>query len=255
MRFALLGSGSAGNSLVVQAGNTTLLLDCGFSLRETILRLARLGLEPEQISGVLLTHEHVDHARGAYRFCGHFKAPLYMTHGTRVMLEPLPEQLDLRIIDVHDAFAVQDIEVHPYPVPHDAREPAQYVFSNGQSRLGVLTDTGTSTPHIEAMLTGCHALVLECNHDIDMLMTNPRYPYPLKQRIRGDYGHLDNMTSKTLLSRLDVSRLRHIVAAHLSEKNNRPELAISALSQALNCSEDWINVATQTEGIGWLEIE
>ncbi|GBG14123.1 MBL fold metallo-hydrolase [Novimethylophilus kurashikiensis] len=255
MRFALLGSGSAGNSLVVQEGHTTLLLDCGFSLRETILRLARLGLEPEQVSGLLLTHEHVDHSRGAYRFSGHFKAPLYITHGTRVMLEPPPDHLDLRIIDVHDTFTVQDIEVHPYPVPHDAREPAQYVFSNGQSRLGVLTDTGNSTPHIESMLTGCHALVLECNHDIDMLMTNPRYPYPLKQRIRGDYGHLDNMTSKALLSRLDNSSLRHIVAAHLSEKNNRPELARAALSEALNCSEDWINVATQTEGTGWLDLE
>lgn len=254
MRFALLGSGSAGNGLIAQAGNTTILLDCGFSLRETILRLARLGLEPEQLSGILLTHEHEDHARGAFRIAASFRVPLFLTHGTRAMLGDAPAEADLRIIDGHAPFVIGDMGVHPYPVPHDAREPVQYVFSNGARRLGVLTDTGTITPHIEAVLSGCHALVLECNHDLDMLMNNPRYPHSLKQRISGDFGHLDNGTSAKLLSRLDIRHLQHIVAAHLSEKNNRPELARDALCKVLNCSADWVNIATQTHGIDWLEI-
>jgi len=254
MRFAMLGSGSAGNGLVAQSGSTTVLLDCGFSLRETILRLARLGLEPEQLSGLMLTHEHEDHARGAYRLSASFNIPLFLTYGTQAKLDAAPPEVDLRVIDGHDPFILKDLEIFPYPVPHDAREPVQYVFGDGDHRLGVLTDTGTSTPYIEKMLSGCQALVLECNHDLDMLMSNPRYPYSLKQRISGAYGHLDNETSAALLSRLDTSQLQHIVAAHLSEKNNRPELARQALSRALNCSQDWINVASQAEGVAWLEI-
>jgi len=254
MRFAMLGSGSAGNGLVVQAGNTTLLLDCGFSLRETVFRLARLGLEPEQLSGILLTHEHEDHARGAYRLSASFKTPLFLTYGTLAALNEPPAEVELQVMDAHAPFILDDLEIYPYPVPHDAREPVQYVFGDGARRLGVLTDTGTSTPYIEYMLSGCQALVLECNHDLDMLMSNPRYPYPLKQRISGAYGHLDNETSAQLLSKLDTSQLQHIVAAHLSEKNNRPELARQALSKVLNCTEDWINVASQSEGVSWLEI-
>lgn len=254
MRFALLGSGSAGNGLVVQAGNTTVLLDCGFSLRETTLRLARLGLELQHLAGILLTHEHDDHARGAFRLaanCGH---PLFLTHGTLAALGNTPAGIDVRIIDSHSAFGLGDMAIHPYPVPHDAREPVQYVFGDGARRLGVLTDTGTSTPHIEAMLSGCQALVLECNHDLELLMGNHRYPPALKQRISGDYGHLDNTAAATLLSRLDTRSLQHIVAAHLSEKNNRPPLARSALCGVLECAQECIHVASQAQGTSWLQI-
>ncbi len=254
MRFAMLGSGSAGNGLVVQVGQTCLLLDCGFSLRETTLRLARLGLEPQQLAGALLTHEHDDHARGAFRFCAAYRLPLYLTYGTYVVLGVIPPEVDFRIMDSHEDFAIGDVRVHPYPVPHDAREPVQYVFGDGMRRLGVLTDTGTSTPHIEAMLSGCEALVLECNHDLDMLMNNPRYPYSLKRRISGNYGHLDNAASAQLLARLDRSRLQHFVAAHLSKKNNRPELARAAMCGALDCEEEWIGVADQELGLDWRQI-
>lgn len=255
MRFALLGSGSAGNGLVAQAGNTRVLLDCGFSLRETTFRLARLNLEPHHLAGILLTHEHEDHARGAFRLAAGFRLPLFLTHGTLMMLGDAPTDIDIRIINSHDAFAIDDMEIHPYPVPHDAREPVQYVFSDGMRRLGVLTDTGTSTPHIESMLSGCHALVLECNHDLELLMNNRRYPPLLKQRISGAYGHLDNATAAGLLAKLDTHSLQHIVAAHLSKKNNRPELARIALRSALDCEEEWIKVASQTEGMDWLDID
>lgn len=254
MRFALLGSGSAGNCLVAQSGDTLVLLDCGFSIRETLLRLAHLGLEAHQITALVLTHEHDDHARGVFSFAAQFGLPVFLTHGTLSALRNIPYGAELHVIDSHSAFSIGDMEIHPYPVPHDAREPVQYVFGDGARRLGVLTDTGTSTPHIEAMLSGCEALVLECNHDIDMLMSNHRYPPSLKQRIRGNYGHLDNDTAAGLLGKLNVRRLQHIVAAHLSEKNNRPELARRALSTILGCEESWIQVATQAEGINWLEI-
>ena len=143
--------------------------------------------------------------------------------------------------------------MQPYLVPHDAAEPVQYVFSDGVKRLGVLTDTGSSTKHIELMLSGCDALVLECNHDMDML-ANGDYPLSLKQRVGGRFGHLNNADAGALLARLDNSRLQHIVAAHLSRKNNTPHLAVQALSSALNCTAEWVAVATQHEGFSWRQI-
>lgn len=253
MRFASLGSGSAGNALVVEAGDTRLLLDCGLGQREATRRLARLGLEPSQLAGILVTHEHDDHAGGAFKFAARYNLPLWLTHGTlRASQRHLPENCDLRIqvIDSHSAFAVGDLEVHPYPVPHDADEPVQYLFHDGDRRIGVLTDAGSSTPHIENMLSCCHALALECNHDLEMLMNGP-YAWPLKQRVRSPQGHLDNETAAALLARLDNSKLQHIVAAHLSEKNNRPDLARSALAHALGCAEDWVGVASQADGFDW----
>ncbi|MET0581990.1 MAG: hypothetical protein ABWZ08_08460, partial [Pseudoxanthomonas sp.] len=141
----------------------------------------------------------------------------------------------------------------PYPVPHDAREPAQFVFGDGARRLGVLTDTGCSTPHIEAVLSRCHALVLECNHDLDLLRASS-YPPRLRERISGRYGHLDNAAAATLLSRLDNSSLQHLVAAHLSQENNRPDLARAALAAVIGCDADWIAVADQAGGLDWRQV-
>ena len=255
MRFSSIGSGSAGNALVVEQSSTRLLLDCGFGLRDTEQRLARIGLSPDQLTGILITHEHEDHAGGVFKLARKYRIPVWLTHGTLKMVERIlpSEILDLRIIDSHSKFNINEIEIHPFPVPHDAREPVQYTFSNGDRTLGVLTDTGCSTPHIQAMLSGCDALMLECNHDIDMLM-NGIYPMSLKQRVSGRLGHLDNKSAANILSKLDNSRLKHIVAAHLSEKNNKPELAIDALSGVLNCARDWIVIASQETGFDWREI-
>jgi phosphoribosyl 1,2-cyclic phosphodiesterase len=254
MRFASLGSGSRGNSLVVDAGDTKLLLDCGFSARSLLARLARLSILPEEISGILVTHEHHDHMAGTFRFSARFGIPVYMTHGTHAAL---PRDADMasqcRLIDGHAKFAVGGVEVTPFPVPHDAREPVQYVISDGLRRLGVLTDCGTVTPHVVSMLDGCQALVLECNHDAGLLAVSP-YPAMLKRRIAGDFGHLDNSQAASLLRRIDTTTLRHVVAAHLSEQNNRIELARKALAQALDCAEEWIGVASQEDGTGWREL-
>lgn len=254
MRFASLGSGSRGNSLVVDAGDTKLLLDCGFSARSAVGRLARLSILPEEISGILVTHEHSDHIAGIFRFSARFGIPVYMTHGTHAAaLQGKGAPAECRLIDGHSRFSVGGIEVTPFPVPHDAREPVQFVVSDGLRRLGVLTDCGAITPHVTAVLEGCHALVLECNHDPDLLAASD-YPAMLKRRIAGDFGHLGNAQAASLLRQIDTAALRHVVAAHLSEQNNRPDLARRALAEALDCAEDWIGVASQEDGTGWREL-
>lgn len=251
MRFASLGSGSEGNALLVEVGQTRLLMDCGFGLQETVARLARLGVDPEQLSGIVVTHEHGDHIGGVARLARRYDLPVWLTHGTlRAQYVDFTGMDGIHEIDSHLTFAIGDIEVSPYPVPHDAAEPVQFVFSDGSSRLGVLTDVGHGTAHIERMLGGCHALVLECNHDSDML-ANGEYHWSLKQRVGGRYGHLNNRESAELLARLDRSNLQHLIAAHLSRKNNTRELAVRALSTAIGCDAEWIGVATQDGGFDW----
>lgn len=254
MRFASLGSGSEGNGLVVHAGDTHLLLDCGFGLAETTQRLARLDLTPDTLAGIVVTHEHGDHVSGVPRFARKYGIPVYLTHGTLVAAGVSRfDGVTLNVIDSHAALAVDDIELRPFPVPHDAREPAQFVFGDGDKALGVLTDTGMSTPHIESMLLSVDALVLECNHDLDLLM-NSAYPHGLKQRIAGRLGHLDNAAASGILGALPQGKMQHVIAAHLSKQNNTPALARRALADALGCEAQWIGVATQDEGFGWREI-
>lgn len=254
MRFASLGSGSRGNALLVEAGATRLLLDCGFGPREVAFRLGRLGLDAEQLSGILVTHEHVDHIAGAFRLAARHRLTVWMTHGTFAAAHrPASRLPPVEIVDSHQAFHVGDLEIQPFPVPHDAREPVQFVLSDGRHRLGVATDLGGSTPHVERVLTGCDALVLECNHDAQMLQGGD-YPPHLKRRIAGQFGHLDNAASAALLAALDTRRLQHIVAAHLSERNNTPALARAALAGALACEEDSVAVADQDGGVDWREL-
>src|SRR5215831_13216651 len=244
MRFASLGSGSEGNALLVESGRTRILIDCGFALSDAIERLERLGVNPETVSAIVVTHEHSDHIGGVAAFALRFETPVWLTFGT---LAAVAERFAS-----HDCFAIDGIEIRPFPVPHDAREPVQFVCSDGCWRLGVLTDLGISTAHVEASLSGCHALVLECNHDLDMLV-NGDYPESIKRRIASKFGHLDNNTAAGLLSRIDASHLKHLIAAHLSRQNNRPELAQAALAAAINCEPGWIGVADQQQGFDWRE--
>jgi len=256
-RFASLGSGSQGNCLIFESGTTRILLDCGFNTRETTTRLARLGLAPENITGIIVTHEHSDHVGGVFPFARRHGVPVWLTYGTlsaiREANAAADEGVKVTLIDGHASIEIGDALVQPYTVPHDAREPVQYVLSDGVRRLGVLTDAGCVTPHIEAMLSGCEALVLETNHDLGML-NKGAYPAWLKARVSGRFGHLDNDASGTLLASLDRSRLRHIVAAHLSRQNNTPELARSALVSALGCAPEWVALADQVDGFGWRDL-
>jgi phosphoribosyl 1,2-cyclic phosphodiesterase len=253
LRFASLGSGSSGNGLVVECGATRILLDCGFTLSGTVERLGRLGLAPPDITAIAVTHEHSDHLGGVGRFAKRHAIPVYLSRGTALSLPmDFPASL-VRFVDPHAPFEVEDLLVDPFPVPHDAREPVQFVFGNGAVRLAVLTDLGMSTTHVEEKLSGCEALVLECNHDPAMLASGS-YPRALKERISGRFGHLDNGAAAGIVAGIECGNLRHIIAAHLSRENNRPELAVAALAGALGCEPGWVGVADQDEGFAWREI-
>ncbi len=253
MRFASLGSGSEGNALVVQAGASTVMIDCGFGVKETLRRCARIGLAPEKIDAIVITHEHSDHVGGAPRLARRFDIPVWLTFGTLSATESRWDGCTLRGFDSHDAFLVGDLEVQPFPVPHDAREPAQMTVSDGTRRLGVLTDVGETTAHIEASLADCDALFLEANHCEDLLFSS-NYPPSLKARIAGRFGHLSNRASAELLARIAGHRLQRVVAAHLSRQNNRADLAQAAFAQALGGELDDIFVASQDDGIGWISL-
>lgn len=252
MRFASLGSGSEGNGLVVEGGGTRVLMDCGFGLADSVARLARLGLQPGDLAGIVVTHEHGDHIGGVGRLARKHRLPVWLTAGTLAMAQDL-DGVAVQVIDSHAPFAVDGLEIQPYPVPHDAREPVQYVFGDGDRRLGVLTDAGCSTLHIEGVLAGVDALMLESNHDAAMLENGP-YPASLKRRVGGRFGHLENGQAAALLDKLKHDRLQCVMAAHVSKKNNTAALARRALAAALGCADADVRVACQTAGFDWIRI-
>ncbi|AOR66161.1 MBL fold metallo-hydrolase [Burkholderia stabilis] len=257
MRFASLGSGSEGNALVVEAssGTTTtrVLLDCGFSAKEVERRLGRLNLGIGDLDAILITHEHSDHVGSALTLARRASLPLYMSWGTARAVGADEADVDLHVLWGDETAAIRDLAVMPYTVPHDAREPLQFVFMDGCRRLGVLTDVGMATPHITAVLSGCDALMLESNHDTAMLAAS-RYPQSLKARIGGNHGHLSNDAAADILASLERSRLQHLVAAHLSQQNNLPELARQAFAGVLGTSGEDVVVATQDAGFDWLTL-
>ncbi|MDE2599302.1 MAG: MBL fold metallo-hydrolase [Rhodocyclaceae bacterium] len=253
MRFASLGSGSKGNALLVEAGSTRVLIDCGFGPRNLAQRCARLGVAPDSIAAIIVTHEHSDHVGGAYSCAERYGIALHMTRGTRagsLRRDEVDDSANVICFDSHAAFAVGDLQIQPFPVPHDAREPVQFVISDGARRLGVLTDLGHVTAHVVEQLAACDALVLECNHDAGMLAKGP-YPPALKARVGGHFGHLDNASAAALLGQVDRGRLQHVLAAHISEHNNTPLLAQQALADVLGCAPGWIGVADQALGFEW----
>jgi phosphoribosyl 1,2-cyclic phosphodiesterase len=262
VRFASLGSGSRGNGTLVEQGNTCLLVDCGFSVKETEKRLARLGKSAHELTAVLVTHEHGDHINGVGPLARKYGLAVWATSGTLFadrkaakahVADRIGEGVEMNAICSHSLFSIGDIEVQPFPVPHDAREPCQFVFGNGDKRFGLLTDVGSYTPHIEEQLSACDALILECNHD-RTLLENGEYPPSLKQRVGGSHGHLSNDQAAEILERLDTSNLVSIVAAHLSEKHNTPLMAQQALANALGCEQEWVSVACQQAGLDWRDV-
>ncbi len=258
MRFCSLGSGSGGNATVVEARDGAhrhrVVIDCGFSLREFELRLARTGLQPQDLDAVFVTHEHGDHLGCALTLARRHRLPLWTSRGTWRAIG----NADAQGIDVHFARDGEPIEIGalrllPYTVPHDAAEPLQLRCSDGAADLGLLTDAGSLTPHLLEHLRGCIALLIECNHDPQMLAQS-RYPASLKSRIGGPYGHLSNTSAARILSECRHDGLRHVVAAHLSEQNNTPALAQRSLAQAWGASSDDIVVADPATGFAWLDL-
>jgi phosphoribosyl 1,2-cyclic phosphodiesterase len=256
LKFASLGSGSEGNALLVstQSGSThtTVMLDCGFGIRETERRLMRLGMLPKQLAGIVVTHEHHDHISGVFKFARRHQLPVWLTYGTYQTVAEKCDGVAVHFCRDSERFAIRDLELTPYTVPHDAREPVQYIASDGLLKLGVLTDAGHATQHMIAALDACHALMLECNHDRQML-ADSTYPPSLKQRIGGAYGHLSNQVAGELLSRLDQSRLRQVVGAHLSLKNNTPALALQTLREVAAADVE-VMLACQEQGFDWISM-
>ena len=255
IRFKSLGSGSTGNATVIQARSETklthLLVDCGLGIRQLEKRLGQAGMLAEQVDAIFVTHEHSDHIGCARRLAVRERIPVWMSHGTYTALgEPDFDGL-LRIARDGEAIDIGALQVRPFTVPHDAREPLQLTCTDGATRLGVLTDLGHASSHVLQHVGGCATLMLECNHDAQMLATST-YPAFLKRRVGGAYGHLANTAAAQIAQALLASGLKQVVAAHLSEQNNRPELARQALASALGCAEADVHVADAVTGSGWL---
>lgn len=249
LRFASLGSGSKGNGTLIECGSTRILIDCGFSLAETERRLQRLGCSADSISAILVTHEHGDHAAGVGRLSRRYRIPVYLTVGSFNAIRDR-QFAQIQFINLKQKFAINALEMTPFAVPHDAREPCQFVISDGAVRLGVLTDTGSYTDAMLEQLQSLHGLMLECNYETEVLHRGP-YPYALKERLLSRYGHLSNQQAVELLKQLKLDKLQSLVACHLSEINNRPEYAYAALCKGVGGDGNGIKIANQQEGLDW----
>ena len=257
LRVCSLGSGSSGNGLVVEArdgtSTTRVLIDNGFNLRQLERRLHRVGLGPEALDAVFVTHEHSDHVGGVAALARRCRVDIYCTEGTAVAGGLVDHGITWRAIRAGDVLELGPLGIRPFAVPHDALEPVQYVFTDGARRAGLLTDVGECSDSIIDALSGLHALILECNHDADLLQGG-RYPAFLKQRIAGPQGHLSNEQAAGILDRARSAALGWVAAAHLSRSNNRPQLAQQALARVLGCGVGEISVLDQEEGLPWREV-
>jgi len=255
IRFKSLGSGSSGNATVVQGRCDTLLthllIDCGLGIRQLDARLGQAGMLAEQIDAIFITHEHADHIGCARQLALRERIPVWMSRGTYSAIgEPDFDGL-LRIAVDCGEVEVGALQVRPFTVPHDAREPLQLTCSDGAVRLGVLTDLGHASSHVLEQLAGCGSLMLECNHDPALLAASS-YPAFLKRRVGGAWGHLANEDAAAIAQALLPRGLKQVVAAHLSEQNNRADIVRRVLSTALAWDEAAIQVADGPNGSGWL---
>ncbi len=256
LRFKSLGSGSSGNATVVEAVGlrpSRLLIDCGMGIRQLVHRLGEAGLQPEDLDAVFITHEHSDHIGCAHSLSLRYRIPVWMSHGTHFATGGDDFDGLLHTARDGEAIALGNLQITPFTVPHDAREPLQLTCTDGAAKLGVVTDLGHASAHVLAHLQRCDALVLESNHDIDMLAQSA-YPAFLKRRVGGRLGHLSNIAAAEIAGAVNHPGLQHLVAAHLSAKNNQPSLVRNLMSQALCCRPEDIHVATPDSGTHWFHI-
>lgn len=257
LRFRSLGSGSAGNATLIEASNglrtSRLLIDCGFGVRHLEARLERVGLSASDIDAIFITHEHGDHIGCAHAFSRRHGTAVWMSEGTWLASGARDYEGRLAFARDGEAIEVGELMLRPFTVPHDAREPLQLRCTDGARHLGVLTDLGHATPYVIAQLGGLHSLLLEFNHDVDMLAVSS-YPPFLKQRVGGKWGHLSNDAASAIAQALCHSDLRHLVAAHLSEQNNKPEIVRQAMAEVLGATADEMLTANAADGTPWLEV-
>jgi phosphoribosyl 1,2-cyclic phosphodiesterase len=259
LRFKNLGSGSTGNATLVQAvGIRTkhVLVDCGLGLRQLSTKLIEATqTESGRVDAIFITHEHSDHIGCAQQFACRHRIPVWMSQGSFEALGKPDFDGLLKIAADGQAIDLGELQLTPFTVPHDAREPLQLTCTDGQVKFGVLTDLGHATAHVLAHLAGCNALLLECNHDPELLAQST-YPPFLKRRVGGAYGHLSNAAAAAISSAISHPGLKHVVAAHLSLQNNRPDMALTALSSGAGLW-GWpeFSVAHPETGTRWIEVK
>jgi phosphoribosyl 1,2-cyclic phosphodiesterase len=232
LSFTVLGSGSSGNATLVSSGDTHILIDIGLSGRETVRRLAECGLRPDQIAAIVVSHEHGDHTRGIAPFAKNLEVPVFITDGAYAAGELGIADGKRQRIASGCSFDIHGIEFTPFAVPHDAADPVAFRIEKGGVKIAIVLDLGYMSGLVVERVRDCDALILESNHDVNMLKVGP-YPWALKQRVMSRRGHLSNDTvAEFLLDGFD-GKARHVVLAHLSEKNNLPELALLSARRAL----------------------
>lgn len=249
MRFASLGSGSKGNATLVESGDTCLMIDCGFNLKQTLIRLQRSGRKPEDITAIFLTHEHGDHIAGVSLFAKRFSTPVYLTAGT-AEADALQSLKGPEIIKGGESYAVGSLLIHTSSVSHDAREPCQFVVEDCSHRLGILTDVGYACAEVQRAYADCDSLVLEANYDEGMLAAGG-YPEHLKRRVAGDRGHLSNRQALALLQDLKFDNLKNLAIAHVSEKNNHPDQITKLFVEEFGEQVEKMDFICQKQGLDW----
>lgn len=259
MKVAVLGSGSSGNAILVRAGDTLVLVDAGFSARDLAKRMDSLGVEPDQVQAVVITHDHGDHTRGMGVFARRHGAPLYLTEGTRdACAHLLRGGEEVRLYRPGRPFVVGDVRVEPFITVHDAADPVGVALVDERThlRMGVATDLGRPTAQIRHALSRCDLLVLEANHD-EVLLASSAYPWSVKRRIASSHGHLSNHDAARFALEILHPRLAVVVLAHLSDACNRPELALEVVGGELRRAgwKGHLQAASQHESTGWLDVE
>ncbi len=233
MRVCLLASGSKGNSLFIETGKTKLLIDAGLSAREILLRLSNNGIEGSELNAVFISHEHTDHIRGAGTLARRLGIPVIISYSTHSHSREIFKRNEVVEFESGCSFTFRDTLIDPFPITHDTEDPVGFVVDGPRGRIGVATDLGIATRLVREKLKGCRALVLESNHDEDMLLNGP-YPWHLKQRIKSRHGHLSNGDSAQLLGELINPELEGVFLAHLSEVNNDPAIAMETCRKMLD---------------------
>ncbi len=245
MNFTVLGSGSRGNAVLVESKDTSILIDAGFSGKQIAERMAKVGKDIDAVNAIFVTHEHNDHIAGVGILARKLNVPVFANSGTfRGAAGKLGKITRPMEFATGDSICFQDLQVRSFPISHDTNDPVGYVISNGYTQLGYLTDTGAVTHLMAARLRHCAALILEFNHDPHMLRTGP-YPPALQQRVRSSHGHLANEDAAAFLQELQSSTLKTLVLAHISEKNNLPDLALQRADAVLDSGQCKLLVASQ----------
>jgi len=247
LAVCILASGSRGNAVFISSGSTSILIDAGLSGIEIERRLKSRGLSPKDLDAILVSHEHTDHIQGVGVLSRRFDLPVYISTKTRkAAVSQLGNLYDFKNFECGSMFTINDLSIHPFSISHDAEDPVGFTVNRNRTTIGIATDLGIATAMVKEHLKGCGLLILEANHDEDMLINGP-YPWSIKQRIKSRTGHLSNTASKNLLNEIQHDRLKHVILAHLSETNNTPQKALNEVGQALTRNNVQLDVAVQHE--------